>query len=116
MQGLRVCATTVMWQKRELQGMTMRAEQLVLENESMRQKQLQDLSDIGADGQPRARKHVNALVDEMNRELNDRVEVLMGENSILIEQVTILQQVRCRQQLMRANDIVCYHPCACGIS
>lgn len=78
--------------------MARRAEQLVIENETMRQQQLQHLSDIGADGQPRAGgQHLTTLVDQANLELTERVAVLEKEYSVLIDQATVLHKVRCAQ-------------------
>ena len=75
--------------------MARRAEQLVIENETIRQQQLQHLSDISADGQSRAGgHHLTTLVDQANAELNERVAVLEKEYSVLIDQATVLHKVR----------------------
>lgn len=90
---IRELTHTVDQQKQELQGMARRAEQLVIENETMRQQQVQHLSDIGADGQPRAGgQHLTTLVDQANLELTERVAVLEKEYSVLIDQATVLHK------------------------
>lgn len=63
---------------------------MALENENLRQRQLQDVNSAATPGGSR---RADALTDEMINELNERVELLVGENTMLVEQTAILQQV-----------------------